>query len=178
MEHSLPLFIKEYGNKYWYSEAPLDKGVIDHFRPKNKAINYCLDETNIKHKFILKQDGYWRLAYNLMNFRIASNTRFDDMEAEDVQIGGKSIYFPLKCEIDGNFSYNDIISEKKLLLDPINSSDYSNINFDKNGEPFVSAFTETQKLKAEISIKLFNLRNTLNFVNERQKIWVAIRKSD
>ena len=177
----LPLFIKEYGNKCWYSEAPLDKGVIDHFRPKNKAINYCLDENDIHHKFILKQDGYWRLAYNLFNFRLASNTantRFDDIEAEEVQIGGKSIYFPLKSELDGSFivadSYSDIISEKGLLLDPINPSDYSNINFDKNGEPFVSAFTETQKIKAEISINLFNLKNTLNFVNERQKIWITI----
>lgn len=179
----LPLFIKEYGNKCWYSEAPLDKGIIDHFRPKNKAINYCLDETDIKHKFILKQDGYWRLAYNLFNFRVASdtsNTRFDDMEAEDVQIGGKSIYFPLKCEENGNFivadKYDDIIAEKSLLLDPLNKSDYSNISFEKSGEPIVSALTEMQKLKAEVSINLYNLRNTLNFVDERQKVWFLIEQ--
>jgi len=174
----LPIFIKEYGNKCWYSEAPLDRGAIDHFRPKNKAINYCLDNTDIKHKFILKQDGYWRLAYNLQNFRLASNTsnsRFDDMEVEHIQVGGKSIYFPLRCEEDGSFivadNYNEIIAEKSLLLDPLNPSDYSNITFDKNGEPFVCGFMEMQKLKAEISINLFNLRNTLNFQKERQKIW-------
>lgn len=179
----LPILIKEYGNKCWYSEAPLDRGVIDHFRPKNKAINYCLDSTDLKHKFIIKQDGYWRLAYNLMNFRLASNTsnsRFDDMEVKHPQIGGKSIYFPLKSEEDGSFivadNYNETIAEKSLLLDPLNPSDYSNITFDKNGEPFVCAFMETPKLKAEISINLFNLKNTLNFIDERQKVWYTLEK--
>lgn len=177
----LPIFIKEYGNKCWYSEAPLDNGVIDHFRPKNKAINYCLDNTDVKHRFILKQDGYWWLAYNLQNFRLSSNTsnsRFDDMEIEYSQIGGKSIYFPLKCEENGSFitadCYSEIVAEKSLLLDPLNPSDYSNITFDKNGDPFVCGFMEMQKLKAEISINLFNLRNTLNFQKERQKIWIYI----
>lgn len=179
----LPLFIKEYGNKCWYSEAPLDRGGIDHFRPKNKAINYCLDASDINHKFILKKDGYWRLAYNLFNFRLASNTsntRFDDMAVEDLQIGGKSTYFPLKNEQDGSFivadMYVDVIAEKSLLLDPLNKSDYSNISFEKNGEPIVSALTDMQKLKAEISINLYNLRNTLNFVDERQKVWILIEQ--
>ncbi|WP_293302487.1 hypothetical protein [Pedobacter sp. UBA4863] len=175
------IFIKEYGNKCWYSEAPLDNGPIDHFRPKNKAINYCLNDSDVNHKFILKKDGYWRLAYNFFNFRLSSNTansRFDDVEAEGIQIGGKSVYFPLGTEMDGSFiiadNYNDVIAEKALLLDPINPSDYSNIAFDKDGEPFVCAFLENQKIKAEISINLFNLKNTLNFKNERQKLWYTI----
>jgi hypothetical protein len=177
-------FIKEFGNKCWYSEAPLDNGVIDHFRPKNKAINYCLDETDNNHKKIFKLNGYWRLAYNLQNFRLSSNTsnlRFTDMESDEAVIGGKSIYFPLKCE-DGSFSIADDydidpdITERSLLLDPIKQSDSGIISYDKDGEPIVFGYTATQILKANVSINLYNLRNTLNFINKRQELWNYIER--
>lgn len=176
------IFIKEFGNKCWYSEAPLDNGVIDHFRPKNKAINYCLEEKDCNHKYVFKLNGYWRLAYNLRNFRLSSHTsniRFTDMESDKAIIGGKSIYFPLKYE-NGNFIIADDydndpdITEKSLLLDPIKPSDSGLITFDKSGEPIICGYMEGQKIKANISINLYNLKNTLNFKTKRQELWVYI----
>lgn len=179
------MLIKEFGNKCWYSEAPLDNGVIDHFRPKNKAINYCIDSTDKNHKAIFKLNGYWRLAYNLKNFRLSSdtsNTRFTDVESDKAIIGGKSIYFPLKCEnenftIADDYDNDPDITEKALLLDPINQTDPGIISYDKDGEPIVFAFTETQRLKANISINLYNLRNTLNFITKRQELWNYLERN-
>ncbi|MBF6654473.1 hypothetical protein C3B48_02130 [Flavobacterium columnare] len=174
----IPIMIEEYGNKCWYSEGHLDNPVIDHFRPKNKAINYCLDQNDSKHKFILKQNGYWKLAYKLKNFRLSSHTsnmRFTDLNSKNGDMGGKSIYFPLKCEADGTFivadNYNEVIAEKALLLDPIKQTDTGVISYDKNGEPYIFSITETQRIKANISINLYNLQNTINFKNKRQELW-------
>lgn len=179
------IFISEFGNKCWYSEAPLDNGMIDHFRPKSKAINYCADESDAHHKYILKVNGYWRLAYNLKNFRLSSNTsntRFTDLETDSAIIGGKSIYFPLKFE-DGKFVIADDydkdpdILEKPLLLDPIKQADSGLITFDKDGNTIICGHMPLQKLKASISINLYNLGNTLNFVKKRQEMWVFIEKT-
>lgn len=179
------LFINEFGNKCWYSEAPLDNGVIDHFRPKNKAINYCLDETDKNHKFIIKRDGYWKLAYNLRNFRLSShtaNTRFTDMESDKAIMGGKSIYFPLHfengtCIIADDNDKDPDVSEVSLLLDPIKPADSGFITFDENGDPIFCGHRENQKLKANISINLYNLTNTLNFVRKRQETWKFIERT-
>lgn len=170
----------KYGQKCWYSEAPLDNGVIDHFRPKNISRNFSLDTTDSNHKIVLKANGYYWLAYDVENLILSSNIsniRIDDMSIEESQIGGKSYYFPLKFE-NGNFIIADddncVLGEKHILLKPTKETDPDLITFDEAGEPLACGITEYQNYRANVSIELYNLKFT-DFKDGRQKSWFLVK---
>jgi hypothetical protein len=76
--------------KCWYSEAKdvMSDRDVDHFRPKNKALN---DDKSAR-------DGYWWLTYDWENYRFSSiycNRLRDDKFDETKGVGGKGCYFPL-----------------------------------------------------------------------------------
>ena len=144
--------------KCWYSEAPPGAGdyEIDHFRPKNRSKQY--DGTP------LKPNGYWWLAYNWRNYRLAGglvNKRRRDRLGADEEVKGKGDYFPL--DIAGGSIIceppNDNLNhELPILLDPTNLYDTSLISFDKNGEPIISAgLSDEDKFRAEKSIFFYHL---------------------
>jgi hypothetical protein len=97
-------------------------------------------------------------------------------------MGGKSFYFSLKYENDkfdiaDDFDEEPDLSEKILLLDPIRPADSGYIGFDKDGNPYASGSRVDQKTKAEISINLYNLANSTNFIDKRQKLWMLLEQT-
>jgi len=174
------IFKEKYGKKCWYSEAPLDNIVIDHFRPKNISRNFCLDTNDPNHKRQLKSKGYYWLAYDVYNLILSSNIsniRIDDMNVEESHVGGKSYYFPLKFE-NNNFIIADdencVLGEKHILLKPTNPTDPDLITFDEAGEPLACGISEYQNYRANVSIELYNLKFT-DFIDGRQKSWFLVK---
>jgi hypothetical protein len=168
------------GKKCWYSEAPLDNIVIDHFRPKNISRNFCLDINDHNHKKTLKTKGYYWLAYDIDNLILSSNIsniRTDDMSIEESQVGGKSYYFPLKFENNDFVIADDescVLGEKHILLKPTKDTDPDLITFDEAGEPLPCGISEYQNYRANVSIELYNLKFT-DFVDGRQKNWFLVK---
>lgn len=145
------------GSKCWYSEAPPGAGdyEIDHFRPKNRSKQF--DGT------VLKTHGYWWLAYNWRNYRLAGglvNKRRKDRLGSDEEVKGKGDYFPLDI-VHGSIVANqgdNLNHELPILLDPTNIYDTSLISFDKDGTPIVQAdASESDKFRANKSIYFYHL---------------------
>lgn len=156
--------------KCWYSEAPPGAAdfVIDHFRPKNRSIQH--DRT------VLRQDGYWWLAYEWRNYRLIGgliNIERKDRFGSGEMVKGKGAYFPLDIDegsIIADFGDN-LRRELPILLDPTNRYDVTLLAFDKNGEPIIpSDISELDKFRAEISIKIYHLDlEQLN--HHRRQVW-------
>ena len=114
------------GKKCWYSEEQLSfkECELEHYRPKGRVAKDS-------------HPGYWWLAFNWRNYRIASkivNQRAEDDRNRDVQ--GKGTYFPLiggERSSEYNPSREDKLSlgnEEPLLLDPINAEDVAMLSYD------------------------------------------------
>jgi len=146
--------IKLFGYKCWYSEAPIGAGdfEIDHFRPKNRSKD--LDRS------ILKDNGYWWLAYNLKNYRLSgglvNKLRKDRLNKEE-EVKGKGDYFPLDLVLGAKA--NDKQStrcELPILLDPTDDYDVSLLTFNENGE-VLEVGEEDEKRRAKWSIFFYHL---------------------
>lgn len=156
--------------KCWYSEAPPGAGdyEIDHFRPKNRSKQY--DGT------ILRKNGYWWLAYNWRNYRLAGgliNKRRKDRMGANEEVKGKGDYFPLDID-NGSIIANigdNLNHELPVLLDPTNLYDVSLITFDKNGQPILPAgISNVDRFRAEKSIFFYHLDlEQLNYY--RSQVW-------
>lgn len=168
-------------SKCWYSEAPPGAGdyEIDHFRPKNRSKQF--DGT------ILLNNGYWWLAYNWRNYRLAGgliNKRRKDRLGFDEEVKGKGDYFPLDIENGSVIAgrNTNLRHELPILLDPTNEYDTTLITFDKSGEPIVpSENSEVDKFRAEKSIFFYHL--DLEQLNHyRNQTWnkceVALKEID
>lgn len=146
--------IKLYGFKCWYSEAPIGSGdfEIDHFRPKNRSKHF--------DNSILKENGYWWLAYKWTNFRLSGglvNKLRSDRLSPEFEVKGKGDYFPLDLE-DGKIAEDNKSTrcELPVLLDPIDGYDVSLVTYDEDGE--VRATGENKdKIRAECSIFFYHL---------------------
>lgn len=125
------------GEKCWYSEVllPLGDVEVEHFRPKGRLSG---------EKF----PGYWWLAFNWKNYRVAShlvNTRrYDKLNGG---LRGKGGYFPLQAGVRGTYVGNPpandplcVECESPLLLDPSNVNDVQLITFDQDGLPGPNPF--------------------------------------
>lgn len=158
-------------HKCWYSEAPAGAGdyEVDHFRPKNRSKQH--DGT------VIKPNGYWWLAYNWRNYRLAGalvNKRRKDRFSDNEEVKGKGDYFPLdlvqggECQEPPNDNLN---IEVPLLLDPFRIYDTTLISFDKDGTPLITAgIPDEDKFRAEISIEFYHLdMEQLN--QQRTEIW-------
>lgn len=157
--------------KCWYSEAPAGAGdfEVDHFRPKNRSKQH---DGNV-----IKQNGYWWLAYNWRNYRLAGalvNKRRKDRFSDDEEIKGKGDYFPLDLTQGAECQeppHDNLNVEVPLLLDPFRIYDTTLISFDKDGTPLITAgIPNDDKLRAQISIEFYHLdMEQLN--QQRTEIW-------
>ncbi|RDC62369.1 AAA family ATPase [Adhaeribacter pallidiroseus] len=166
------IMMEEYGNKCWYSEAPIGNGEleIDHFRPKNRARQD--DEKSI----INKDNGYWWLAYNFKNFRLSgalANKRRRDRLKENSEVEGKGDIFPLDLD-NGKIAEDECSTfcEKPLLLDPIIASDVGLLTFDEGGTIYANPLIKNDfdKKRVETSIILYHL-NLDQLETARQQVW-------
>lgn len=142
-------------NKCWYSESPI--GVndfeVDHFRPKNKAVNH--DGT------IIKQNGYWWKAYDWDNYRLtgglANKRRRDRLKSSD-DVKGKGSYFPLDLT-NGTVADDEapIGCEVVLLLDPTWLYDVSLLSFDAKGEVISATADDYEINRVKLTILYYHL---------------------
>ena len=146
--------------KCWYCESDGAAGFyfhIDHFRPKGRVKNkgYKRDEY---------EPGYWWLAFNPDNYRIA---------CQRCNTGaGKKDQFPLADGSVRAIFFEGEKLEKALLLDPINPKDPDLLIFSQDGNvsPIPNCF-ESEKKRVETSIEVYDLRNE-NKCEARRKIWI------
>jgi len=120
------------GNKCWYSEVHLEGADpnVDHFRPKGRVREV---DSDLKHTGAA-WDGYWWLAFEPLNYRLASmhsNQRRTDEDTE----GGKWDYFPIRGARTTTETEWVAITEDILALDPCSPSDVRLLWFDPDGKP-------------------------------------------
>lgn len=155
--------------KCWYSEAReiVSDYDVDHFRPKNRAKN--LDGS--------EREGYWWLAFNWKNYRIAGTICNRPHKDEKNVTRGKGDFFPIseRCVPAENPS-DDLEDELIYLLDPTNSYDPLLLTFDETGNPKPTAEEGTWSHKrAEVTIERLYL-DYYTLVDERKKIWTKCNK--
>jgi len=146
--------------KCWFTEARdiashLD---VEHFRPKKSARNSRGPE----------RDGYWWLAFDYMNFRIAGT----------VPNRKKGSWFPLRhgspcssylrrCEGD----------EIPHFLDPINAYDVTLLSFDEEGKAVPRPGTNrAEQIRVRRSVERLKLTEHRALAEERRKVWQRVNK--
>ena len=156
--------------KCWYSEAKdyVSDYHVDHFRPKNSAKE--LDGT--------ARDGYWWLAFDWRNYRIAGSICNSLHCSADGDTRGKSDFFPLKegSPVADNSAFN-LEDEIIYFLDPTDPNDPLLLTFDESGYSRPAAFEGTwQYERAKESIRLFHLDH-VPLVDERKKTCIRCKSS-
>ena len=138
-------------NKCWYSEAKeiVSDYHVDHFRPKNRAKE--LDGT--------PREGYWWLAFDWSNYRIAGAICNSLHCSADGDTQGKADFFPLKDGSPVAISPTCNLEDEVIyFLDPTNPNDPSLLTFDESGYPQPAARKGTwEHERAKESIKHFHL---------------------
>ena len=140
--------------KCWYCEAKQSRSdmMVDHFRPKNEV-----RECKPHH-------GYWWLALEYSNFRLACNLCNSLHENEEAGRSlGKSTRFPLMNEANRVFNpAGDLMAESPSLLDPTSPLDPSLLSFldDGTAAPAYSKDVSAPFFdRATISIDAYNLND-------------------
>ncbi|WP_197893064.1 hypothetical protein [Undibacterium sp. KW1] len=141
--------------KCWFTEARdiashLD---VEHFRPKKVA-------RNIKGP---ERDGYWWLAFDYMNFRIAGTAPNRKKGAWfPLQYGSPYSKFARQCEGD----------EIPHFLDPTNAHDVALLAFDEEGKavpaPGISRWDFVRVCRTVNRLKLTDHQA---LAEERRKVW-------
>lgn len=141
--------------KCWFTEAKdiASHKDIEHFRPKKEALDL---KGNAR-------DGYWWLAFDYTNFRVAGN----------VPNRKKGGWFPLHA-VSHCSRYEAKCEESELpyLLDPINSYDVGLLAFDEEGNAVaVPTASEWERERVEVSIQRLKLNEHDELPEERRKVW-------
>jgi uncharacterized protein (TIGR02646 family) len=141
--------------KCWYSEAKdcVQYWEVEHFRPKNAAKDEDGTEIN---------SGYWWLAFDWHNYRIAGQTINRK----------KGSYFPLK---PGTYVADrpgtPCEDETPCLLDPADENDCRLVFFDVTGNVIAKpGANEWEQHRVEISCDRYNL-NYQTLVDCRKTLW-------
>jgi len=140
--------------KCWYTESKDNASYlhVDHFRPKSEV-------KDINNK---KYEGYWWLAFNWRNYRLAGG----------VSNVPKSSKFPIRPGTDyANSPTDDIDDESPYLLDPTKFEDPGLLSFDNKGEALPSQVDVWHKTRAIVSIEILNLNGHEPLVRARRNHW-------
>lgn len=143
------------GGKCWFTEARdiashLD---VEHFRPKKTA-------RNVKGP---DRDGYWWLAFDFMNFRIAGT----------VPNRKKGVWFPLRygsqCSTYTRRCEGD---EVPHFLDPTNAYDVTLLAFDEEGKAIPApGITRWEYVRVKRTVERLKLTEHQALAEERRKVW-------
>lgn len=141
--------------KCWFTEARdiASYKDVEHFRPKKSA----------KANNGSERDGYWWLAFDYMNFRLACN----------VPNRKKGTWFPLRYgSKTSTFSRQCEDEETPQFLDPTNAYDVGLLAFDEEGKaipaPGISKWDKVRVLRSTIRLKLTEHQD---LPEERRKVW-------
>ncbi|MBF0890406.1 hypothetical protein HKD28_03060 [Gluconobacter sp. LMG 1744] len=157
--------------KCWYSEKRIavSELEVDHFRPKNRVSG-----VTPLHR------GYWWLAYDWKNFRLAYslvNKRRTDSREGNVQ--GKGCYFPLVDEAARvpDDTCASTTAERPKLVDPCVASDVLLLDYAVGDGKVVERHKVEQDAirfeRANVSIDLFHL-NEGTLIRDRHDLYVSI----
>ncbi len=147
--------------KCWFTEARdiashLD---VEHFRPKKSA-------RNVKGS---DRDGYWWLAFNYMNFRIAGT----------VPNRKKGVWFPLRygsrCSSYARRCEGD---EMPHFLDPTNAYDVSLLAFDEEGKAIPApGISRWEYIRVRRTVERLKLSEHQALAEERRKVWQRVNNA-
>ncbi|HVD98945.1 MAG TPA: hypothetical protein VNB90_12135 [Cytophagaceae bacterium] len=165
-------------NKCWFSESieNVSDYHVEHFRPKKEVEKSKISIQNITFSELSRNDwadtistsdGYWWLAFDHSNYRIAGSK---------INSSFKRNFFPIKS--DSTFiaySENDDYSiEEHILLDPTKKGDPDLITFEADGKA-ISTYYYTNDLwkytRAEASIIIYGLNDIQDLKNARLTKW-------
>lgn len=161
------------GNKCWYSEVYLDGADpnVDHFRPKGEVREVDAELQNINRK----SEGYWWLAFDPLNFRLASMHSNQRRTDEDTD-GGKWDYFPIRGARTPSRTPWRLIHEDVLALDPCSATDVKLLFFDPDGKPCAANMAAPNDMaRVKASIWLYHL-DKIEIQNRRSDHVQDIRK--
>lgn len=141
--------------KCWFTEARdiashLD---VEHFRPKKTA-------RNVKGP---DRDGYWWLAFDYMNFRIAGTVPNRKKGAWfPLRYGSRCSSYKRRCEGD----------ETHHFLDPTNAYDVSLLAFDEEGKAVpVPGISRWDFVRVRRTVDRLKLTEHQALAEERRKVW-------
>lgn len=148
-------------NKCWYSEVR-DVGSdfhVDHFRPKGSVKNPGEEE----------REGYWWLAFDWRNYRIAAAWCNSPHKAEEGPAKGKQNQFPLSNKCVPARCPEEVALEEPALLDPTNEFDVLLIDFDETGlpQPVMEGWNQHRVLTTRRVLHL----DAPRMVEARQEVW-------
>lgn len=144
--------------KCWFTEgrdicSHLD---VEHYRPKKS----CITVNGVN------QDGYWWLAFEYGNFRIAGT----------VPNRKKGGWFPLhSASRYSTYNARCEESETPYLLDPINKSDVALLAFDEEGNAIPKPGIDTwEEQRVKMSIERLKLNDHDALPAERRRVWQQV----
>ncbi len=155
------ILIEIAGQKCWYCETKVhgSNPDVDHFRPKGGQ------------NAVGGQLGYWWLAYDPANYRIACkycNSGGGKLE-DGSHPAAKIAHFPLLVETDrATGPDDDYRQERPILLDPVVKSDHFLIDFSTDGRarrrstiPLTSLEEKLGLCRVALSIEIYQLDRIL-----------------
>lgn len=151
--------------KCWYCEAKNTRADfhVDHHRPKNK----------VKNKDGSEEPGYWWLAFDHRNFRLACSYCNCLHKGKDRIARGKSDQFPLaSSSTRASSPDSNLDDETPLLLDPTKTTDPFLLWFQNDGKacpkyPEADGFLHQ---RAKVTIDILNL-NDIKIIEARKELW-------
>ncbi|MDM3845643.1 MAG: hypothetical protein PT116_11485 [Aphanizomenon gracile PMC638.10] len=147
--------ISLFHGKCWYTEAKesVSSYHVDHFRPKGRV-------QELADSF---RDGYWWLAFEWNNYRIAG---------ELINVKKKDM-FPLVYGYPAKpFDEKSLAIEAPVLLDPCIESEASLISFNDAGEAIPAEDIHTEQIfRVEKTIEILGLNRLGRLVNSRSLTW-------
>jgi hypothetical protein len=142
------------GNKCWYTEVKLEgaDANVDHLRPKGRVREVDSDLMNTGKTC----DGYWWLAFEPLNFRLAS-VHANQRRVDEDTSGGKWDYFPVRSPRANALTLWRLIEEDILALDPCSASDVRLLCFDLDGNPCATSTASADIQRVRTTIWLYHL---------------------
>lgn len=142
-------FVKEFGAKCWYSEAP-QIGTdcdVDHYWPKGRV---RLENGDILQSAAGQHPGYWWKAFDITNYRYSCI--YANRSREE---GGKIDFFPLVDETNRAWSAaSNCDYAQRAILDPCSLEDVKLLTFEFEDWKTASFYSEQQDPIAYRRVKL------------------------
>lgn len=164
------------GNKCWYSEVKLDgqDPNVDHFRPKGRIQE--VDDNLQKTGHVCS--GYWWLAFEFANYRLAA-MHANQRRVDEDSNGGKWDFFPVRGVRAAEGTLIGAITEDILALDPCKATDVALMWFDPDGRPCGPQgkrnANDAEKMRIKATIWLYHLDKS-EIQTSRQQHLEELRK--
>ena len=171
------------GIKCWYSETIETVDIfVDHFRPKGTIAELTDKNSDLEKEVkqqidLLARDGYWFLAFDYRNFRLASKSANQVLKPKPTppngcKAKGKSSFFPLKQNSLIASNKNEIEQESLVLLDPCNENDPEYLRFNETGKALATHRKYTwQYCRSMVSIEVYALNHHNRLTKGRRDKW-------